>query len=337
MKNLAKVNKLIEDIAKKDKRITPVTLKDLPLFQKFFKKEPHTYGNSWTYVTQGMYGIGPYGLGYKYYDGENLSAVCIYPKIEQPDLYCFYWVRPMGKGILDIIDIYAKQLLKTQSLPTYAKKIFIKQFEYLQKKGFRDTSKFPWHSSSPSEDDTHPEQIYSVKRTLSLLSKPPRTSNIRKSYRKALKIEKNNKVTISDKDFERIAWQITVNFFNSDYIKNKKINVSDETDYYNQIFNPLKKNTISRTIFYINNEPLSYYIAEQQDTNYTSVYALITLRDRIEYLTDYMYFKLLEICTTQYLNMGGSEDEGIHNFKRKFKPISENQMKWTAYYSNSLG
>ncbi|MBI3366120.1 hypothetical protein HY041_00635 [Candidatus Roizmanbacteria bacterium] len=335
MKNLSKANKLIEDIAKKDKRITPITPKDLPLFQKFFKKEPHTYGNSWTYVTQGMYGIGPHGLGYKYYDGKNLSAVAIYPKIEQPDIHCFYWVRPMGQGILDVIDIYAKNLLKIQSIPTYVKKIFKNQFDYLCKKGFKDTSKFPWHTSCPSEDDTYSEQIYEVKKTLLLLSSPPRTSNIRKSYRKSMHIEKDKKIIITDNSFEEVARKVTKDFFNSEYIKNKKVNVSDENDYYNPIFANKKNNALIKKFFYINNIPLAYFIGERQKKDYTSIYVLISLRDRIQYLSDYVYFKLLEISQTKYLNLGGSEDEGIHKFKKKFKPVRSNKMYWATYHNFS--
>ncbi len=171
--------------------------------------------------TRRLYGIGPYGLGYKYYDGKNLSAVCVYPRIERPDVYVFYWIRPMGQEILDIINKFAKHLLETYSMPTYVKKIFQIQFEYLQKQGFRNMTGFPWHSICHSEDNTYPEQIYNVKKTLSLLSTPPRTSNIRKSYRKAMQIEKKYTITMNDKDFTKIAWKITKDFFNSRYIKNK--------------------------------------------------------------------------------------------------------------------
>lgn len=333
MKNLTKANLLIEDIAKKNKQITPTTPEDQTLFAKFFKNEQHTYGNSWTYVTQGMYGIGPYGLGYKYYDGKNLSAVTIYPKIEQPDIHCFYWVRPMGPQILDIIDKSAKELLQSHSIPTYVKKIFENQFEYLHKKGFKDTTEFPWHSSCHSEDDTHPELIYDVKKTLLLLSTPPRTSNIRKSYRKAIQIEKKNKVIMNSDNFEKIARKITHDFFNSTYIKNKKVNVSDETDYYNLISGHKNKNGLFKNIVYINDIPLAYYIGEKQNKEYTSLYALMVLRDKIDYLSDYLYFKVLEICQTPYLNIGGSEDEGIHSFKKKFKPAIENRMLWAVYFN----
>ncbi len=331
MKDLKTANRLIEKIAKEYKEITPITLKDISLFEKFFEKEPHTYGNSWTYITQGMYGIGPQGLGYKYYDGKNLAAVCVYPKVEQPNTYCFYWIRPMGNQILDIIEKYSKKLLKTYSTPTYVKKIFKDRFEYLKKREFKDILTFPWHTHFPSEDDTFPEQVYDVQYTTSLLQSPPRTSNIRKSYRKAICIEKNNKVVMDNYNFKKDAWQITNNFFNSSYIKHKKINVSSPDDYYNSIFKNPQRNNLIHNVFYVNNEPVGFYIGENQGSDTTAIYALITLRDKIEYLSDYVFFKLIEKCQTRYLNLGGSEDEGIHKFKLKFKPVYELKMYWVSY------
>jgi hypothetical protein len=333
--SLKKANLLIKEIASENSFFSPITLSDLPLFNKFFKKEPHTYGNSWTYVTQGMYGLGANNLGYKYYDGKNLAAVAVYPKIDQPEINVFYWVRPMGPKILDIISLSAKNLLKKKGIPTYVKKIFKKQYQYLLKKGFKSTKSFPWHSTCPSEDDTYPELIFDVQKTLSLLSAPPRTSNIRKSYRKAVSIEKKNKVVINDVNFNRKAWKITKSFFSSEFIKKKKTNVSNEYDYYNPIFNNNQRKSLIKNIFYVNDVPLGYYIAEKQNRLYTSIYALIVLRDKIQYLTDYALFTLLKNCPTKYINIGGSEDEGIHNFKKKFKPSFQIEMCWATYYIRS--
>jgi hypothetical protein len=332
MKDLTKANKLIQEISAQNPHITPITPADYPLFQSFFDKEPHTYGNSWTYVTQGLYGIGPHNLGYKYYDGTHLSAVCVYPKIEQPDVNVFYWVRPMGEGILDIIDTIAKNVLKEKKVPTYVKKIFKSQFDYLQTKGFKDTKGFPWHSSCPSEDDTFPEIIYDVKKTLELLNTPPRTTNIRKSYRKAEQIMKNNSVVIISDNFEENAWKVTKDFFESDSIQQKKINLSSEYDYYNPIFSNPSRPMLERKLILMNDLPMGYYIMEKILEDYTNIHCLIILRDKAQYLVDYTMFYILENCKTTQVNFGGSEDLGIHNFKQKFKPILEQQMYWATIY-----
>jgi len=74
MRDLKKANQLISEIARENKYISPVSLKDFDLFQRFFKREPHTYGNSWTYVVQGKYGIGPYGFGTNFISQKRLKC-----------------------------------------------------------------------------------------------------------------------------------------------------------------------------------------------------------------------------------------------------------------------
>jgi len=331
MRNLKKANALIGDIARENKFITPITPKDFPLFQKFFAKEPHTYGNSWTYVTQGMYGIGPKNLGYKYYDGKNLSAVAIYPKIEQPNLNVFYWVRPMGPTILDKIREISSSLLSQKSIPTYAKKLFKNQFDYLAAYGFKDTKNFPWHSSCPSEDDTHPEQIFDVKKTLTLAETLPRKKHLRKSTIRASKLKTNNRIVTSDKYFKRDAWRISKQFFSSDISKKKTI-ISDQYDYYNMIFSNIERSSLTKNIVYVNDRPLGYYLLEKQDNDYSSLYALIILRERLKFLTDFLLLYILQKLTTPHLNMGGSEDQGIYDFKIKYFPIQELKMYWATNF-----
>ncbi len=123
-KKLEKVNSIIKNIADENQFITPITLADYPLFESFFDLETkHTYGNSWIYVTQGTFGIGPEKLGYKYYDGKNLCTLSIYPKIEQPDTIMLYWVRPMGEGVLPIIAKIANQFKQKYGICYSVKKI----------------------------------------------------------------------------------------------------------------------------------------------------------------------------------------------------------------------
>ncbi len=330
MKNLARANKLLREIAKKDKKITPVTPKDEELFLKFFKTEPHTYGNSWIYVTQGMFGIGPYGLGYKYYDGKNLSAVAIYPKIEQQDLHCFYWVRPMGPEILEVIDVLAKTILKHYSIPTYVKKIFKDQAINLKKRGFKNTSGFPWHSSCASEDDTFPEQIFEVKKTIELSQTLPRKKHLKKSVIRVNQLKSNHNIKVHDLDQEE-AWKLTKEFFHSNIINEKKINISDEFDYKNMILNNNFKNVIKKMVI-VDDIPLGYYIMEKQNNLYSSLYGLIVLRNKLKYLVDYMLLYVFNNTQTPFLNIGGSEDEGLDKFKKKYYPTSEQKMYWVTLF-----
>jgi hypothetical protein len=327
MKNYNKANQIMEIVAKNNPFITPITNDDITLFQSFFKKESHSYANSWSYIIQQMYGVGKNNLGYKYYDGKNLSAVCIHPKIEQPDLNAFYWIRPMGPEILDVIDRLSKKIFEEQSIPIYVKKLFSHQYQYLKKKGFKETDGFPWHSTCPSEDDTFPEQIYAPESTLNLLKQPPRTSNIRKSYRKVAILYRTQKIIFSKEEFKERAWTITGTFFQ----QKKKNNISKLNDYYNIIFNNISPN-IFFDGFCMDDQPYGYYLGERQDDQYSSIYALFTLKDKISYISDLLIFYLFQHSPTSYVNLGGSENLGLHNFKKKYKPVKELQMYWVSLY-----
>lgn len=337
MKDLIKANRLIEDIAKKHKEITPVTPKDEKLFSAFFKNEPHTYGNSWTYVTQGMYGIGPYGLGYKYYDGKNLSAVCVYPKIEQPNTYCFYWVRPMGHQILDVINRYAKILLEKRSMPTYVKKIFKDQFEYLHKKGFKDTSKFPWHSSCPSEDDTLPELTIDLDKLFKNLSHSLVSKRLRRIYKmyNAFPKEYNIKLSnIKKKNYHNV-WQATLDFFTYKKKLKDSFLISSEYDFYNMIFYPYpNKDEIVKMII-IDDKIVGFYSAERQSKNYAGLYGIILHRHIYKNITEFVMIKIfsdLHNKGVRYINLGGSEYKGVQDAKLKYHPTISQQMHWASLY-----
>lgn len=337
MKDLKKANRLIEEIAKKHKEITPVTPKDMPLFEKFFKKEPHTYGNSWTYVTQGMYGIGPYGLGYKYYDGKNLSAVCIYPKIEQPSTYCFYWIRPMGSQILEIIEKFAKKVLKTQNIPTCVKKIFEEQFLLLQKKGFKNTSKFPWHSLCPSEDDSLPELIIDLNKLFDDLSNDLASKRLRKIFKICSSFSKEYKTEFNDLTKKNCLdiWKTTTKFFAYRRKLKDSFMISTEYDFYNMLFHPcLVDKRISKMIK-INGKIAGFYNIEKQQKKYAGLYGVILLRNEYRNITEFVMMKIfsdLHNKGVRYINLGGSEYKGVQDAKLKYHPTISQQMRWASLY-----
>jgi hypothetical protein len=328
-------NRLIEEIAATNKNITPISQTDYPLFQQFFSCQNHTYGNSWSYITQGMYGIGRNKLGYKYYDGENLSAVCIYPKIEQPKINIFYWIRPMGKTILQKIVDFSRHLLIKRNLPTYVKKIFKEQFNYLKIKGFKDISKFPWHTSAPAEDDTYPEIIINVKETLSNKS---RTRELKNSFKRFNGLNKIITVSLakSAQDLTE-AWKMVNKFFKQK-ITSLTSNISTKYDYYNIIFSPPLRNY---TLFLIktNNSDIKatcgFFNVARQTAKFFSSYAALMLRKKYKNLND---FSIIYTCKYifqrggEYLNVGGSETEGLHVFKRKFAVENENKMYFASLF-----
>ncbi|MBN1684284.1 MAG: hypothetical protein JW855_02455 [Gammaproteobacteria bacterium] len=330
---LKKANRVLEEIAKTIPHITPVTPADRALFEDFFNREArHTYGNSWIYVTQGVYGIGPNNLGYKYYDGENLCMLCIYPKIEQPDILMMYWVRPLGNSMLDIIAALATQIQKKYGISCYVKKLFKDQYDYLVAKGFKDARLFPWHSSCPLEDDTFPEMIFNRIETLNAVRTSGRKKDIGNSFREALKLAWDNKMELTEKNFSKNAFKITQQYFEDLYKNTKKINISSVIDYINMISDSFYGDNIRKLIL-VNDVPMGFFITQTSTIfNTNNIYAHFALRERLKYLSDYLLIKLFETCGSTYINWGGSEDIGIHRFKAKYHPIKKNKMYWVTNY-----
>lgn len=331
MKDLTIANGLIEKLAKQNKYISAITLDDFELFQKFFQKEKHTYGNSWTYITQGMYGIGPANLGYKYYDGTNLSAVCIYPKIEDPNLQVFYWVRPMGPSIFDVIVDFSTNLLKEKKIPTYVKKIFKDQYDFLKQHRFKDTTEFPWHSICPSEDDTYPEIILDIKQTLHNSISSRSIKNTLKRYRRISKeINVQNIITTEEKEK---GWIVGKNFFRQK-LSALGLNISSPEDYFNPIFLSTSE---KRNIFLIMHEDRAigiFDLEKLQDCYYTSYMGLM-MREKFRNLNEFSVIYSAHLISQQggtYLNLGGSEIEGLDEFKNKFVVAEKNQMYWASLF-----
>jgi hypothetical protein len=330
MVDLQQANSLMEEIAKRNSNISPIEQNDINIFQEAFSKDGNTYGNSWTYITQGVFGTGPSNLGYKYFDGKNISVMCVYPKLEDPSINVLYWIRPIGEGILDIISNVSQDVLNTYGLPSYVKKIFPIQQDYLKSKGFVSSEDFPWHTLSHAEDDTFPEQVIDTQLVREGLTSFGRRSGLRQSFRRSEKIRKGKSVEILSENFEKTAWEIARKFFEQQSIKSSRKNFSKAEDYYNPIFqNPDRKGLLKRLAL-VDNSPAGFYVFEQQSEDYSSLYAQLTLRDSFKDLPDFLFFNIFLNCPTRYVNLGGSEDIGIHEFKLKYRPVKEIPMKWAA-------
>lgn len=329
MLDLKKANQLMEDIIKENHNFSPITNKDYSLFQSYFDKEPHSYGNSWTYITQGMYGVGPNNLGYKYYDGENLSAVCIYPKVENPDINVFYWIRPMGKNMVSKISIYSKKLKKQKKIPIYVKKIDRKNYHDLLDLGFKNTTNFPWHQSAPSEDDSYSEILLDVDK---ILENPDKSKQVKNSIKHYHRIKpKVNVQQISTKKEQNAAWAVTQKFFKQN-LNSLLNNISSPNDYYNLIYSTISAN-YKMFLIKLSGRPVGIFDLNHNKKNYYSSYCSLTLREEVPNLNDFItIYSCYQVQSNhaQYLNLGGSETLGLDSFKKKFHYYLTNQMYWAC-------
>jgi hypothetical protein len=334
MTEFVEANELMAKLAQQDNRFSPITPEDQKLYEAFFVNEDqHTYGNSWTYVTQSMFGIGPHNLGYKFYDGENLVTVAAFPKLEDPDTIALYWVRPLGKQILDLIVEKTQQILAETGHPSYIKKLFPEQHDYLISKGMKEVKDFPWHSSAPSEDDTYPEVVLDVEKTLEIASKLGKTRQLHRSEMNYEHFKKNPGLSFKGVHEDREgARKVLASFFETQATKSNA-NLSVPEDYFNIISQEETDQNVQKLI-YIDGEPVGFYFSSiQGDT--ASLYATITMRRKFNQLVDFAVFDLLNELKARgikYLNLGGSETESLKDFKQKFRPIQTITMQWVCIY-----
>lgn len=329
-KNLEKANSIISKIASDYKYITPIALADSVLFEDFFAREVrHTYGDSCIYLTQGTYGIGPKKLGYKYFDGKNIAVLTVHPKIEDRNILMMYWARPMGTDILNIIIRLTEEIRQKYGIYSYVKKLFPEQYQYLLQHGFNNAREFPWHSSAHSEDDTYPEIVYNREKTLSAICDATRSSSLGRVKRGMAKIKRDHKIEIIDFDncdFKKNAWGVVNKYFLERERLADKVNVSVPADYYNMIFYNHALN-VHRKILFVDGKPMGLSIVEYNNKfDIANIYCCLALREHHKYLMDILKLSIFERQTSKYINSGGSEDPGMHEFKRKYKPIEKNVM-----------
>lgn len=328
MKDLSKANAFITELSKKYPHISPITQEDQHIYDKFFDKSEHTYGNSWLYIIQGMYGIGAEGLGYKYYDGEDLISICFYPRIENPDEVAFFMVRPLGENVAEKVSELGKFVKENFDVTVYAKKLFKDQYDELIEVGFKDIKENPWHSVAIAEDDTYPEIIIDVNKTIEKATNLGRVHQLRRSLSNYTKIINDNKyVYKSYFDYADDALELLDKFFNQ-----RNYLISSPTDYHNIMKKKYNVNYFE-SLVYEDFKVIGGYISQEQNNSYASLYATITDRSENNYLSDFIIFHLLHNLQNKgikYLNLGGSEFSSLQDFKKKYLPFKEQKMYWAT-------
>ena len=313
--------------------ISPITIDDYALFRSF----GNGYKNTLTYNAQAVNGWNPKGestnrLGLKYYDKKNLISIGYFKRYNSSEHFHIIPCESSNEKIKYLADL----LYKISNSPVYIKKINKKQKEeLLTYQGFIKINKSNgWYKESSLEDDTYPEQVLDLKITLAELSKIRKESQIKDKYVRAIKryIE-TNRLTIENYDITKHkydALNILKEFFN---IQREKHNhLSSAEDYFN-IINTKPDNNVISSIFFIDKEPAAFYLAERTGYN-INVYANLSKHNKFMYLSEFILihlFKEAEKQEIETINLGGSETQGLNNFKMKFKPIEQRQMHWLLY------
>lgn len=338
--NLVGLVKVLQKLLKEEKAITPITRADRDLFLRFFSIEAHPqYGKSWAYLTQAVNGhrLG-YPLGLKYHFNDILIPIGYFPRPATNELtWHFHLVRPMGDWTAGSQFLRLCQSLRELSgTHVYVKKLIVEERNLLQAStGFKPIREYPWHALAIEEDDTFEEVVLDTNQTLRLLETIG-SNQVKDHYRRFIKRYVNVEWKEYGADLHAVAWSIVQQFFR--HLSARRAHLSVPEDYLNMISSlPLGSNGVDyfAYLLYIEGQPAGFCLAERLcESTCAGVYANIALREDFPYSSEFLIVELirkLQLAGINTVNLGGSETNGLHDFKMKFRPIKQEKMHWIIY------
>ena len=321
-------------------RVSYITSKDRTLFRSFRDTDPNPgYGNSFYYICQAVNGLGPDGLGIKYFDGRMLVAIGIGDRFSLGGSWHYHVTNPMGEFNAENLLTLSRHLLELSGVPVFVKKLTLEERDTLLQSGFSPIEDYPWHAQAMEEDDTFPEQILDVDVVLEKLN-AHEYSSLKRNYRQyhakfgeRTTWEPLGKDHSEDNSTEADA--IVQEFF--DYLDVKQLHISRPSDYDNIIhYPPLGANgkAYFSMLARVDGEAAGFFAMEPVSQDTAGLYASIALHRKFSYLSEYMIVKCCEVLKEagyRYLNLGGSETSGLFGFKEKFSPVAQKRMYWVVY------
>lgn len=320
--------------------VTPIAPADRQLYREFSASDNRIacYGNGWTYVTQACRG---FGLGMKYFDGDMLCSFGYHRGH-------YVLVRPLGVldgRIIDLLDV----LRQVSGRPVYLKKLAGEEVATLQAMAtFGNVSEYPWDASAPADDDTYPEVILDAALSFDRLAPVPEwweqvpsawtavDGRIEEGRRHLKKVRQRIRRFHRDTTSCRII-PYTANlagearaFLAAYFGPDRPRDVEAYENMLTYVPAEEERNSFFCFVAYVSEGllPSAFVYAEQLDQASAGIYAAIASRNHYG-LAYYLYtelFKQLKERGIRYVNLGGSEHEGLHQFKRRLAPVQECQM-----------
>ena len=348
---MADIKSVIDELLKRDPFVSPVDEGDKALFQQHFVPEVANlpigegYGYSWAYITQMIHGhVYGYPLGLKYYSKNKklLIPIGFFPRpASNRATWHFHLVRPMGNWQGNQIMELCSFLWEISQTPVYIKKLTHEEASYLLgHPGFVSAEKYPWDVEAILEDDTKDEVIINVNHTVSHIEEPG-DNELKRKYRRFRRRNPSlewKHYDASDTRLRSDAESVVRRFMEYPQIKN--IGISTFVDYINMISSlppGMNGEDFFSALLYIGGQPIGFYLAERLGNSQTAgVYANIALREEYPFSSEYLLLELLrdiQRAGITAVNMGGSENEGLHEFKLKFQRScgKVNKMYWVAF------
>lgn len=339
--------------------VSPITPADRALYRQFFAADNRVacYGNSWTYITQACRG---FGLGLKFYDGDVLCSIGSHRGH-------YVVVRPLGvinDSIMNLLEV----LHDVSGQPVFVKKLFPEQGDALRRLAdFKDAvcytlpgaqpepGDYPWDAVAFADDDTYPEIILDTSITADYVTPPLAWSaKLQQAWTSPPEQEALKRLQCSRKSFRkklnrflragiscRLARYQTENAdavrrFLLDYFgPDRRQYVEAYENMLTQDASNVEQDDLFRFVAYLNDDPTpkAFFVAERLDQQSVGLYAGIASRTKPGFI-QYMYVRTLSAMQRAgitLVNLGGSELQGLHRFKRSLAPVQERQMQMLVY------
>ncbi|MBI3290146.1 hypothetical protein HYZ78_01995 [Candidatus Microgenomates bacterium] len=294
-----------------------------------------------------------YPQGLIYYDGSNIFGIGFFKRNLQERLGHLHIVAPKGKHWLKAVEKFIDKFRALNQFPKtsiYIRHLHESQYREMINAGYEPISVDPWYPVAPSEDETFNHRFIKIKDIINydqdgyIIVKSLTTDDNRDFRRKTLmaynrflnflaRNELKYRIEIYDQDnHKELAKNMIIEHFKT--LENAI--GSTPQDYFNLIdYIPKKDGDFIKYVGFLigggEKIPISLFIGEGIDKKTVALYATFTLRnessirekfDPIGYtaISQYTYIRMFDLLNSRgykNIDLGGSEAEGLNNFKRQ--------------------
>lgn len=273
------------------------------------------YANSWLYLTQACRGaFSSYGTLIR--QAQFVAGLGRHNR---------HWVivRPLGYLPEDFLTTLSKLISTTNANPF----VFVKKAGPDMRSQFADLARinkvrvlgasvYPWDRNAPHDDDTFPELVIPLSEMFRALAKMGRPLHRLRSQLRRFELLRltADMSTVADLGIDRVL-EMLRDHFESDH--------SYVESYVNMVrilSHVMSQDTWRHFVPTLGGEPVGLFAYDRLDPRSAGVYASLASK-HFPGLGETMMLQLFNLMShegIEYVNLGGSETEGLNNYKRKF-------------------
>ncbi len=319
---------LFEDIsAGRVENISRLSAEDKALFEDLLKRgrqNPLDYSNCWEYLIQSTFFD-----SFKFWDGKNFVAFTVH----RPNSLPFVITKAVGSNPRAAILQVAHLLREISGEKVIVKNLSEYDFEFLEKNGFEDYREPEgWNKFCRYDDDTFPEPVIDLAKTLSLKGKKLKLLRYRlRRLKQPLEVKLYDPLRdFSDAKIVLDKWSKDIAKRFSQVIKQDKIFLHS-VDLHRKF---MENNGGKSLLFYLNGRPVGFSLIAPISHEAVAVYSIMC-DNEIEGLSETVYYETMKKAFEagyKYCNLGGSEFESLHNYKLKFAPFTFVRKRHAVLY-----